>query len=197
MYASPPTRDQVAAIDQRVILRGLSWAQFEAILAARGDRSVPRLTYLEGDLELLAPTIHHARIKTVIARLLEVWALDRGLPLEGYGSWTVRNEGAARGIEPDECYVLGGTSEPSAPDLAIEVVWTHGGLDKLDVCFGLGIGEVWIWEAGQIVVYLRQQDRYEKADRSALFPDLDIGLVARLAELRQQEAIAELRRLTS
>ena len=42
-------------------------------------------------------------------------------------------------IEADECYVVGVLeAEPERPDLAVEVVWTGGGLSKLEVYRGLG-----------------------------------------------------------
>ena len=62
--------------DQRVTLHGVSWEQYEAILAIRGESSGVRLTYLEGELELMSPSQPHEAIKTCIARLLEAWALE-------------------------------------------------------------------------------------------------------------------------
>ena len=38
--------------DQRVGLRGASWADYERLLAIRGEKAVPRITFLEGEIEL-------------------------------------------------------------------------------------------------------------------------------------------------
>ncbi|MEW5853861.1 MAG: hypothetical protein AB2A00_34120 [Myxococcota bacterium] len=57
--------------DQRVILRGVSWMLYEILLAARGDSAVPRMTYLNGALELMRPSISHEEIKKRIARMVE------------------------------------------------------------------------------------------------------------------------------
>jgi hypothetical protein len=38
--------------DQRIVLNGVPWSHYEAQLALRGDRSVPRVSYLEGEMEL-------------------------------------------------------------------------------------------------------------------------------------------------
>lgn len=72
------------------------------------------------------------RLKT-LARLLEIYALERDIPLVGYGAATFRKRAKERGVEPDECYVLGepGKREPAAPHLAIEVVLSSWELDKL------------------------------------------------------------------
>lgn len=42
-----------------------------------------------------------------------------------------------------------GSEDAERPHLAIEVVWTSGGLDKLDVYRKLGVREVWYCAASQ------------------------------------------------
>ncbi len=71
-------------------------------------------------------------------------------------------------------------------DLAIEVVWTSGGIEKLDVYRGLGIGEVWLWREGIIEVHVLLDDRYERRERSALLPDLDLVELARHIDPQNQ-----------
>ena len=171
--------------DQRVTLTDVSWADFELILRVRGDRAGVRMTYLNGVLELTSPSIDHEGIKTVIARLLETYALERDIPLNGFGSWTLKRAVRARGLEPDECYAVG-AGRPSRPDLAIEVVWTSGGIDKLEVYRGLEVGEVWIWREGAIEVYVLSGERYERRARSALFPELDLAELARHVDPENQ-----------
>ena len=165
-------------LDQRVILRDLSWKEFELLLAVRGDRAGVRMTYLEGDLELMTPSQSHEGIKTAIGRIVEAYAMELDLILEGFGSWTLKNAPKERGLEPDECYILG-SAPKERPDLAIEVIWTAGGLDKLEVYRGLDVPEVWLWRAGEIEVHALRDEQYSRAERSLLLPDLDLGLVAR------------------
>lgn len=64
------------------------------------------------------------------------------------------------------------------PDLAIEVVWTSGGIDKLEIYRRLGVGEVWIWKESRIEVHVLRQQQYQQEAGSALFPDLDMSLLA-------------------
>jgi Uma2 family endonuclease len=161
-----------ATIDQRVFLHGVSWAQYEALLAVRGDDAGPRMTYLEGELELMSPSRDHESIKTLFARLLEIYALVSGTPLEGYGSMTMKSRPRARGAEPDECYAIGGPKKH--PDLAIEVVWTHGGIDKLEVYRGLGVREVWIYRDSRLELYALRRNDYVRITKSAVLPELDL-----------------------
>ena len=46
-------------IDQRVRLHDISWEDYEALLAMRGESSALRVTYLEGELEIMAPSLNH------------------------------------------------------------------------------------------------------------------------------------------
>ena len=163
----PPDR-----IDQRVTLHGVRWQDYEALLAIRGESNAVRVAYLDGELELMSPSFEHETLKKTLGRLIETYADERGVDLIGCGSWTVRKEGAARGAEADECYVLGPIqAPPDVPDLAVEVVWTSGGLDKLEVYRGLGVPEVWFWQGGVLFIHLLAGDTYHRAPAAAYCRD--------------------------
>src|SRR6266498_4332576 len=181
--AAPPAAAR--AEDQRVTLYDVSWSDFELILQIRGDRAGVRMTYLNGVLELMSPSVDHEGIKKTIARLLEAYAEEQGMPFNGFGSWTLKNARRARALEPDECYSLS-LGRPTSPDLAIEVVWTSGGIDKLEVYRGLGVREVWFWREGAIEVSVLTADRYERRERSGLLPDLDLDELARHIDAENQ-----------
>ena len=172
----------------------MSWQAYEALLAWRGERSATRMTYLEGELELMTPSIEHEDLKKRLGRLVEAWAEEMDLVLEGGGSWTIRDELVARGAEPDECYVLGTLAGATAPSLAIEVIWTHGGIDKLEVYRKLGVREVWFWESGALSLHLLRGSAYVLSRRSDLLPALDPELFARcMAQPTQTAAVKALR----
>jgi Uma2 family endonuclease len=169
--------DELAShVDQHVVLYGVPWAQYEALLAARGESAVPRMSYLEGTLELMSPSNDHERIKKSLARLLEAWADHEGIDLVGYGSWTVRSAPDERGLEPDECYIVG-VAPKERPDLAIEVDWTRGRIDKLAIYQGLGVPEVWRWRNGSMEVHVLGPGGYRSTEQSALLPTLDLKLM--------------------
>jgi Uma2 family endonuclease len=185
-----------ADMDQRVILYGMTWKDYELMLAIRGDRAGARMAYLNGAIELMSPSINHEGVKTTLARLVEAYAEEREIDLNGYGSWTLKNAFLERGLEPDECYVIG-PARSEVPELAIEVVWTSGGLNKLEIYRALGVGEVWIWERGAgIKVHLLREGHYQQAEKSALLPDLDLSLLDRFAmSPNQSQAVREFRAL--
>lgn len=181
------------SIDQRVVLRDVTWADYEALLTMRGERAVPRMVFVEGTLELMTPSRQHEIIKTTLARLLEAYAEELGIELEGYGSWTLKREDLERGLEADECYSVGSPAR-DVPDLAIEVVWTGGGLDKIDTYRRLGVREVWLWKSGRIDILTLRGDRYEATTHSGVLPSVDVALILEMVDRpTQSAAVRELR----
>lgn len=180
--------------DDIVVLRDATWGDYQRLLEIRGERPVPRLTYLEGTLELMTPSRYHESLKSMIGRLVEAWCLERGVAITPYGSWTIENKDADRGVEPDECYVLGDVESPDRPDLAIEVVWSRGGIDKLEVYRKLGVKEVWIWKAGSLNVYALRESTYAPLERSELLPGLDHAHLLTFVDLKPMtRAVTEYR----
>jgi Uma2 family endonuclease len=173
--------DDTPREDHFVYLDGVSWEDYEHLLALRGDRSAPRFTYLKGTLEIMSPSKDHEAIKSFIGRLVEAWCFDRGIELTPYGSWTLKERREDRGAEPDECYVFG-TEPRDRPHLAIEVEWTSGRMDKLEVYKRLGVDEIWYWRKGAIHVHVRSGDGYDEVPRSQLLSDLDLELVASMLD---------------
>ncbi len=165
-----------------MVLRGATWRDYQRLREIRGDHSAPRLTYLEGTLEIMSPSQSHEAIKSIIGRLVEVWCLEHGVEFGTYGSWTLESEHHSRGAEPDECYVFGDVDAAERPDLAIEVVWTTGGINKLEVYRKLGVREVWYWRRGRIQPYVLRAERYHEVARSERFPELDIDQLAGFVE---------------
>lgn len=176
MIASPP--HVPATLDQRIVLLRVPWSHYEAQLALRGEHSVPRISYLEGAMELMSPSQDHERIKSYIGCLIEAYALESGIEFSPYGGWTLKNIAREAGAEPDECYIIGADQSKAVPDLVVEVVWTSGGLDKLEIYKRLGVGEVWFWKAGRIEIYALRGAHHERVGRSLLLPDLDVELLA-------------------
>jgi Uma2 family endonuclease len=176
--------------EQRVVLSGLTWQQYESLLSTLGDYSGLRLIYLEGTLEIFMPSSEHEMIKTILARLLERYAEEIDLALHGYGSTTFRREARARGLEPDECYCVNTLKE--LPDFAIEVNLTSGGIDKLAVYQGLGVPEVLIWQNNQLTLYALREANYREVNHSQFFPGLNFQLLVQYVRPQEQpKAIKE------
>ncbi|PKN54627.1 MAG: Uma2 family endonuclease [Deltaproteobacteria bacterium HGW-Deltaproteobacteria-14] len=187
-FTLPPDRPQG---DEILILGNATWADYERLLEERGDRSAPRIAYLEGAVEIMSPSRDHEKIKTHIGHLVAAWCLHVGVEFRAVGSWTLKDEAVARGVEPDECYVIG-IEDRERPHLAIEVEWTRGGLDKLEIYRLLDVSEVWRWRKDRIRVYVLRGEEYHEAPRSEVLPELDLTLLASFLDRpRTSQAIRE------
>lgn len=166
--------DDTPVEDKIVVLRRATWADYQRLLEMRGGSSSPRIAYLEGELEIMTPSRPHESLKSKIGCLVEVWCLENGVEFSTYGSWTIESKDDAGGIEPDECYVFGNVTDPVRPDLAIEVVWTSGGIDKLAIYSRVRVREVWFWRRGRLGIHVLQGDRYQEVSRSQVLPGIDL-----------------------
>lgn len=172
--------------EDRVLINGVTWSTYVVLRDSLDDeRAGVRLTYLDGALEITSPSDDHEDSKKLSARLVEAYADERGLDLDGHGSTTFRNEAAARGLEPDESYTLG--PRKPVPDIAIEIVFSAPKLDKLAVYRGLGVPEVWIYRDGKLAVFVLADNGYEQRARSSVLPDLDLELLVSFVRLDERQ----------
>ena len=175
--------------EEKITLYGVTWEQYDTLVSMFMDKFPGlRMTYLEGTLEIMGTSSEHERLKKIIARLLEMYAVEKRTTLNGYGNTTFRKEAKQRGLEPDECYCLGELRE--VPDIAIEIAITSGGIDKLAVYQGLGVAEVWFWQNNRFVLYRLQEEVYQQITRSEFLPDLDLDLLTQFVDYdNQTEAV--------
>lgn len=168
-----------------MLLEGVPWSTY-VVLRDSVDSPGIRMTYLKGVLEIMSPSREHEVSKTQIARLLELFCLERDIPLFGYGSTTFRKEERERGLEPDECYCRGADKE--VPDVALEVVVTRGNIDKLEVYRGLGVREVWVFEDGEFSLFALRGESYVAIGSSEVLPEVDLAQLATFALEADQHA---------
>jgi Uma2 family endonuclease len=181
--------DLVPLPDQRVVIEGVDWDGYEALLALRGERSRPKLAYLDGVAEIMSTSREHEGLKSGVGCLLEAFCLERDIDFSPYGNWTLKAKVKRAGVEPDECYIFGSRpQEKERPDLAIEIAWSRGGIDKLEAYRRLQVGEVWFWARDQISVHVLEREGYEARGRSVYLPALDLELVCRLAKVEPTSA---------
>jgi Uma2 family endonuclease len=162
-----------------LLFEGLTWREFKAVEQLL-DRPGYRLSFLDGTLEIRQmPGEPHETVKKRIAALLELYLLMAGFDFTPTGSMTLESETGSVKREADESYKL--APGRVRPDLAIEVVFTSGGLNKLESYKRLKISELWFWDDGVLEVYhLRGEGKnleYEKLHRSEEVPGIDLDLL--------------------
>ena len=58
--------DDTTESDHIIVLHDVSWEDYERILEIRGDHSAPRISYLEGEVEIMSPSKDHEVISSHI-----------------------------------------------------------------------------------------------------------------------------------
>lgn len=170
--------------EDRYLTTGVTWEQYEALLAQHGDDAGLRVTYLDGVLEIVSPSLRHEDVKSRLGDLLFLYFVETDTEYYPKGSTTFRQQTQRGGTEADESYCIG--TDKAIPDLAIEVVMSSGELNKHDVYRRLQVPEVWFWHEGHLQLYWRREDTpvvfpqtygYEPVVRSEVLPTLDIALL--------------------
>jgi Uma2 family endonuclease len=177
-------------LDHALLFPGLTWEQFKT-LESMLDIPGVRLSFLDGVLEIeKMPGRKHETAKGRIGALLELYMMAAEIDFTPTESLTLENESRMVKREADKSYELGADRE--RPDLAIEVVITSGGIDKLEAYKRLKIREVWFWEKSQLSLYALREEGYEKIASSELLPELDMALFVRCMNIANHvEAIKE------
>ena len=180
-----PERLQVDDPEERHTISPVSWSQYETLLSEIGYQSSYHISYLNGVLEIVAPSRRHESGKTRIGTLLEIYFLETNIEYFPTGSTTFRKPDQEVGVEPDESYCIG--TDKEFPDLVIEVVVTSGGINRLAIYQQLGIQEVWFWSEDRLAIYHLRQNLdqftanfgYEAINRSQVLPELNIELLTK------------------
>jgi Uma2 family endonuclease len=179
------------SLDHHIVHSGRSWEQFKLIQKGFEQSPGVRLFYYNGTIEILIPGREHELFGRVIGYLVVTFLIKKGIFFQPTGAMTQEKEGEVS-AQADESYCIG--SVKPIPDLAIEVIFTSGSIDKLARYRALGVPEVWFWQDGVLTLYHLRSDGYEAIDRSELegLQDLDIELLKRcilMAETDAGEAI--------
>lgn len=69
-----PTPDQQIVVERVVVLEGVSWQTFKALLADIGDSRASRIAYDRGILEIRMPLQQHEQPKVMIAGFVDALA---------------------------------------------------------------------------------------------------------------------------
>jgi Uma2 family endonuclease len=180
-----PTLKEIAlaAVNQKVILQGVTWDFYEQILTEYADSNGLHLAYDDGVLEVEVPLFKHERPNRILQDLVTTICLEKGLEFLNAGSTTFRQRAKTKGCEPDTAFYIQNEVEirgreeidlnrDPPPDLVIEVDVTSPSLNKLPIYAALGVPEVWLYKGTQVRFYRLVGNQYEPIERSLALPDL-------------------------
>ncbi len=173
-----------------VLLHGVRWTTYVALLEDMGNRHI-RLTYDNGDLEIMTVSPRHEWSKTLLGRMIEAMTEELNIPLRSGGSTTFKKELQEKGLEPDECYwvanefAVRGRADldpdiDPPPDIAVEVEISRSALNRMGIYASLRVSEVWRSDGQSIIVAQLQDDgTYAQVARSPSFPWLPLDELSR------------------
>lgn len=176
------------ATTRHFLLENISWETYERLLREVDSRHV-RLTYDDGDLEIMTLSLGHESSGRLLGTFVRLVALELDIPLKGGGSTTMRQRLKKKGLEPDECFwfeherAMRGKEKWRAgkdppPDLAIEMDITHSSLDRMAIYAALRVPEVWRCTRKALRAYRLGNDGvYHDVAGSALLPFLPLERV--------------------
>ncbi|MEM9273186.1 MAG: Uma2 family endonuclease [Cyanobacteria bacterium P01_F01_bin.143] len=165
--ALPIDSDRVAQSDQTLIIADMTWNDYEKfdLIEYPGYR----VSYFQGVITIVSPSPNHETTAEVINYLVVAYCRKYNLLYFPMRSTTLKNPPLA-GKEPDVSFAFG--SKKSLPDLAIEVVYSSGGVDDLEKYKYLGVQEVWFWQNNQIKFYKLRDSDYIEVEISDCLPQL-------------------------
>lgn len=185
-----------------------TWQDYCALRDSRGDSSIPRIKYRNGEVLLMSPLPRHGREASVLADVVKI-LLDS--ELRNYEAFTpiTMDIPESGGIEPDYCFYIDNWQaavgkdrmdwqQDLPPDLVIEIdVTTYTAAADYAP---YGVPEVWLFKKGKLGIYYLHDTAYEQQSMSRYFPTVDLpnlmtqtlqavaekGSGIALRELRQQ-----------
>jgi Uma2 family endonuclease len=175
--------------DQCVELRDVGWNGYLALLKLRGERSVPRLVYLDGSVQLVCPSEDHEWLADRLSMLVREVITAFGMPCRPTRNMTFRKRSERGGVEGDASFYLASFERirgkkidlrvDPPPDLAIEAVHANPATKSLAVYRRLGVPEVWVGDmSGVKILVLAANGRYARSQTSLAFPFLSAAEVS-------------------
>lgn len=192
-----------------VVLKGVSWQTFMALLAEVGEDRTTRFAYDRGVLEIRMPLDQHEEPKRLLESFVEAIVDELDIEIRSLGALTLKREDLSRFIEPDSCFYIQNEAvvrgkninlpADPPPDLAIESDFTSSSLNKFTIYASLGVPELWRYRNQKLEIYQLIESEYQPSEKSLAFPFLPVaevaGFIERSKTIGQRSAVREFKKL--
>lgn len=177
-------------IEEHIILRGVSWKTYEALMEEHENQSAPRFTYNKGNLEIYMPPQKHEKKAEFLGDIVKTIAEEREIETLSIRSTTFKKDDLEKGVEPDGCFYLQSYDqvfgeekinlEQFPPDLVIEVdIFSHS-INRFPIYAEFKVPEIWRYSDDQVKIYLFDGENYIESDESHALPKITGELLTRL-----------------
>ncbi|MGC8711538.1 MAG: Uma2 family endonuclease [Leptodesmis sp.] len=200
------SRDKIHLPAGAVLRMPGTWQDYCALRDSRGDGSVPRIKYRNGEILLMSPLPRHRREANILADVVKALLDRENRNYEAFTPITMEIPESG-GIEPDYCFYIDNwrsalgkdridwqTDPP--PDLVIEIdVTTYTTAEDY---LPYSVPEVWLFQKNSLQIYALQNEIYELQSCSRYFPNTELhSLIAQVLQVAAEQgtgtALRELR----
>ncbi len=163
---------------QQVLLKNVSWHEFERILAELGERRAARISYSNGILEIMTPLPEHEDNKVIIGNFVEILLEELEIEFRNLGSTTFKNGKMKEAVEPDECFYIQNEVKirgkkridlkiDPPPDLAIEIdITSRTHFQNYQL---LRVPELWRYNGKKLEINILDNENYVQSNTSRNF----------------------------
>ena len=162
-----------------------TWPEYIALREQRGDGSVPRIKYRDGEVFLVSPLPVHGRDVSLVADIVKALLDHREKDYDSFTPMTMELPEQS-GIEPDYCFYIDNWQAVSGkkridwrvdppPDLVVEIDVTSYS-DVVDY-LPFWVPEIWLVRKQQLSLYRFENGDYKESKQSLYFPDTEVCYV--------------------
>lgn len=167
-----------------------TWQEYQSLCEQRGDGSIPRIKYRDGEVLLMSPL--HGKDANLLADIVKALLDQDGREYDAFTPVTMFLPEES-GIEPDYCFyinnweaVLGKKRidwrRDPPPDLVIEIDVTS--YSDVQDYLPYRVPEVWLFKRQQVLIYQLQGVTYQLQGESIYSPGFDVvGAIARCLDI--------------
>jgi Uma2 family endonuclease len=162
-----------------------NWEDYYALCQSRGNGSIPRIKYRDGEILLMSPLPRHGREANILADVVKVLLDSQKRNYEAFTPITMELPQKS-GIEPDYCFYIDnwqaavgkdrlnwGIDPP--PDLVIEIDVTS--YSDVNDYLPYQVPEVWIFKKSQLTIHGLQDGTYQRQSASRYFSEINLQLL--------------------
>lgn len=174
--------EQIKLRPGSVVRLPATWEEYQSLSQQRGDGSIPRLKYRDGEVLLMSPLPQHGRDASLIADIIKVILDHTEREYDAFTPITMELPQES-GIEPDYCFYIDNWAAVSGkkridwvvdppPDLVLEIDITS--YSDVNDYLPYRVPEVWMFRKGKLGIYQLQDTSYLLRSQSRYFPEIDL-----------------------
>lgn len=169
-----------------------TWQEYQNLCQQRGDGSIPRMKYRDGEVLLMSPLPVHGRDANLIADIIKALLDHDGREYDAFAPVTMELPEES-GIDPDYCFYIDNWEAVSGkkridwkngppPDLVVEIDVTS--YSDVEDYLPYRVPEVWLFKKQKLLIYQLQGREYQLQMESRYFPTIQLqDVIARCMQI--------------